>query len=64
MEEPAGRKGSSEAETTEARAARLAQEVAHSVEFHKERLATDFPFVKPEYLQKFVLMGAVAEEKK
>ena len=61
--EPAGRKGSSEAETAEARATRLAREVAHSVEFHKERLATDFPFVKPEYLQKFVLMGAVAEKK-
>ena len=62
--EPAGRKGSSEAETAEARGARLAREVAHSVEFHKERLAADFPFVKQEYLQKFVLMGAVAEEKK
>ena len=61
--EPAGRKGSSEAETTEARAARLAQEVADSVEFHKELLVTDFPFVKPEYLQKFALMGAVAEKK-
>ena len=62
--EPAGRKGSSEAETAEARTARLSREVAHSVEFHKERLAADFPFVKQEYLQKFVLMGAVAEEKK
>ena len=62
--EPAGRKGSSEAETAEARGARFAREVAHSVEFHKERLAADFPFVKQEYLQKFVLMGAVAEEKK
>ena len=61
--EPAGRKGSSKAETAEARNARLAREVAHSVEFHKERLATDFPFVKPEYLQKFALMGAVAEKK-
>ena len=61
--EPAGQKGSSEAETAEARTARLAREVAHSVEFHKERLATDFPFVKPEYLQKFALMGAVAEKK-
>ena len=62
--EPAGRKGSSEAETAEARTARLSREVAHSVEFHKERLAADFPFVKPEYLQKFALMGAVAEKKK
>ena len=61
--EPAGRKGSSEAESAEARATRLAREVAHSVEFHKERLATDFPFVKPEYLQKFVLMGAVADKR-
>ena len=61
--EPAGRKGSSKAETAEARNARLAREVAHSVEFHKERLATDFPFVKPEYLQKFALMGAIAEKK-
>ena len=61
--EPAGRKGSSEAETAEARTARLSREVAHSVEFHKERLAADFPFVKPEYLQKFALMGAVAEKK-
>jgi len=33
------------------------------MEFHKERLAADFPFVKREYLQKFVLMGAVAEKK-
>ena len=32
------------------------------LEFH-ERLAVDFPFVKREYLQKFVLMGAVAEKK-
>ena len=61
--EHAGRKGSSEAETSEARTARLSREVAHSVEFHKERLAADFPFVKPEYLQKFALMGAVAEKK-
>ena len=61
--EHAGRKGSSEAETSEARTARLSREVAHSMEFHKERLAADFPFVKREYLQKFVLMGAVAEKK-
>ena len=61
--EHAGRKGSSEAETSEARTARLSREVAHSMEFHKERLAADFPFVKREYLQKFALMGAVAEKK-
>ena len=61
--EPAGRKGSSEAETAEARNARLAREVAHSVEFHKERLATDVPSVTPEHSQKAALMGAVAEKK-
>ena len=64
----AGMGGSSPAtrekdETPQVRAARLAREVAHSVEFHKERLAADFPFVKREYLQKFALMGAVAEKK-
>ena len=62
--EPAGRKGSLQAEAKQARTARLAREVGHSVEFHKERLAADIPFVSREYLLKFALMGAVAEGKK
>lgn len=59
--EPAGRKGSSAAETAEARTARLAREVAHGVEFHAERLAADIPFVSRGYLLKFALKGADAE---